>query len=550
MESSKPMDRLLCGDVGYGKTEIALRAAFKAVQDGKQVAVLAPTTILVEQHRHTFEERLADYPVRIGALSRFRSAGEGEALLAALEKGEIDIVIGTHRLLSDDVRFRDLGLLVVDEEQRFGVRHKEKLKQLRATVDVLTLSATPIPRTLYLSLSRIRDLTVIRTPPRDRMPILTHVLPWSDGLVSEAIQREMDRAGQVFFLHNRVETIHSAAEKVRALVPEARVGVAHGQMSAGDLDRIMTDFVDGDLDVLVCSSIIENGLDVPNANTLVVDRADRFGLSQLYQIRGRVGRSDRRAYCYLIVPDQMTDDAGRRLKVLEHYTELGSGYSVALRDLELRGAGNLLGADQSGFAHVVGIDAYLRLLETTVERLRREEVGEDEEHPEPEISLAGSAFLPEGYVSDSGQKLHLYRRLSKIRRRAEVEELREELTDRFGDVPNEVARLLDATVLRLLGQRLGVDRILVRDRAARVNFRAGVVPRLQVLQGPLRDRQVDVEVRRVAPLSLALTQVGAEPLTATLIEALTALLEDRDAAPADRSPAPRGGQAPARSTRR
>ncbi len=547
MESGRPMDRLICGDVGYGKTEIAIRAAFKAVQDGKQVAVLAPTTILVEQHRHTFEERLADYPVRIGALSRFRTPTETADLLRQLEKGELDIVIGTHRLLSDDVHFRDMGLLVVDEEQRFGVRHKEKLKRLRASVDVLTLSATPIPRTLYLSLSRIRDLTVIRTPPRDRMPILTHVLPWSDGLVSEAIHRELDRAGQAFFLHNRVETIHTAAERVRALVPEARVGVAHGQMSGGELDRVMTRFVDGDLDVLVCSAIIENGLDVPNANTLIVDRADRFGLAQLYQIRGRVGRSDRRAYCYLIVPDQLTEDAAKRLRVLEHYTELGSGYAVALRDLELRGAGNLLGADQSGFANAVGIDAYLRLLERTVERIRNEEEGTPQ-HPEPEISLAGSAFLPEGYVSDSGQKLHLYRRLSKIRTRAEVDELREELADRFGEIPDEVLRLLDATTLRLLGGELGVERILVRDRNARVNFRPGVVPHLQVLQEPLRDRQVDVEVRRVSPLSLALTQVGTQPLIATLIEALTVLLDHRNASPAGREHAPHGGGAPARST--
>ncbi|NNK62863.1 MAG: transcription-repair coupling factor, partial [Gemmatimonadetes bacterium] len=396
MESERPMDRLICGDVGYGKTEIAIRAAFKAIQDGKQVAVLAPTTILAEQHRHTFDERLADYPVHIGALSRFRTARETAALVEDLEAGGVDIVIGTHRLLSPDVVFNDLGLLIVDEEQRFGVKHKERLKQFKSSIDVLTLSATPIPRTLYLSLSRIRDLTVIRTPPRDRMPIITHVLPWSDGLVSEAIHRELDRGGQTYLLHNRVETIHTAAERIRALVPEARVDVAHGQMGANELDRIMTAFVDGEVDVLVASAIIENGLDVPNANTLVVDRADRFGLSQLYQIRGRVGRSDRRAYCYLITPDGITEDARKRLRVLEHYTELGSGYSVALRDLELRGAGNLLGADQSGFAHVVGIDAYLRLLESTVRRLQQEEAG-GTDHPEPEISLSGSAYLPESY---------------------------------------------------------------------------------------------------------------------------------------------------------
>ncbi len=532
MESERPMDRLICGDVGYGKTEIAIRAAFKAVQDGKQVAVLAPTTILAEQHRHTFDERLADYPIRIGALSRFRTPREVSELLHRIESGDVDLVIGTHRLLSKDVQFRDLGLLIVDEEQRFGVKHKERLKHLKSSVDVLTLSATPIPRTLYLSLSRIRDLTVIRTPPRDRMPIITHVLPWSDGLVSEAIHRELDRGGQSFFLHNRVETIHTAAERIRTLVPEARIEVAHGQMGAHELDRVMTAFVDGEIDVLVASAIIENGLDVPNANTLIVDRADRFGLSQLYQIRGRVGRSDRRAYCYLITPDGVTDDARKRLRVLEHYTELGSGYSVALRDLELRGAGNLLGADQSGFANVVGIDAYLRLLERTVQRLQDEEAGSSD-HPEPEISLAGSAYLPESYIDDPGQKLHLYRRLSRIRRSAEVEELRGELVDRFGALPDEVERLLDAATLRLLGKGLGIERILVRGRTARLNFRANVVPRLQAFQGPLTDRQVSVDIRRMDPLSLALTQHGAERLTATLIEALSVLDEHRVAAAAN-----------------
>jgi len=528
MESARPMDRLVCGDVGYGKTEVAIRAAFKAVQDGKQVAVLAPTTILAEQHRHTFTERLADYPVRVGSLSRFRSADETRELLGRLANGEVDIVIGTHRILSDDVVFKDLGLLVVDEEQRFGVKHKERLKRMRSQVDVLTLTATPIPRTLYLSLSGIRDLSLIRTPPRDRMPIFTHVLPWSDQILVEALQRELDRGGQTFFLHNRVETIYTVAEEVRALVPEARVAVAHGQMGSRELDEVMSRFVFGEVDVLVCSSIIENGLDVPNANTLIVDRADRFGLSQLYQIRGRVGRSDRRAYCYLIVPEELTEEADRRLRVLEHYTELGSGYSVALRDLELRGAGNLLGADQSGFAHQVGLDAYLRLLERTVERLQKGE--ELEEHPDPEVSLAGSAFLPEGYVEDSGQKLHLYRRLSKVRSRAEVEALRREMADRFGPLPEEAGRILDAAVLRVLGRGVGVERILVRDRSARLNFRAGVVPRVAVLDAPLRRRQVGVEVARMDPLSLVLTQVGALPLTETLVIALEALRSAVDAA--------------------
>ena len=522
MEAARPMDRLICGDVGYGKTEVAIRAAFKAVQDSKQVAVLAPTTILVEQHRHTFDERLADYPVRIEALSRFRTRKEQSEILERVRDGDVDIVIGTHRLLQEDAEFHDLGLLVVDEEQRFGVRHKERLKKLRASVDVLTLTATPIPRTLYLSLSGVRDLTLIQTPPRDRMPIITHVLQWSDRILQEALQRELDRGGQAFFLHNRVQTIRTAAQRVRRLVPEAEVEVAHGQMSGNRLDEAMRAFVDGEVDVLVCTTIIQNGLDVPNANTLVVDGADRFGLAQLYQIRGRVGRSDRRAYCYLVVPETMTEEARQRMKVLEHYTELGSGYSVALRDLELRGAGNLLGADQSGFAHAVGLDTYMRLLEKTVERMRAdsEEVG----HPDPEISLGGSAYLPDDYVADSHQKLHLYRRLSKIRHRSEVEELRAELEDRFGPVPEQAQRLLDATMLRIQGRELGLQRILVRERSARLNFRRGVVPQMSLLERPLRNRQLEVEVRRMDPLSLTLKKAGPEPLSRTLIRALDVLV--------------------------
>jgi transcription-repair coupling factor (superfamily II helicase) len=521
MERPKPMDRLVCGDVGYGKTEVAIRAAFKAVQDGKQVAVLAPTTILVEQHRHTFEERLADYPVRVGALSRFRSEGESREILAGLAGGDIDIVIGTHRLLSRDVLFKDLGLLVVDEEQRFGVKHKERIKSMRTSVDVLTLTATPIPRTLYLSLSGIRDLSLIRTPPRDRMPIFTHVLPWADQVLAEALHRELDRGGQTFFLHNRIETIYTVAEEVRSLIPEARVTVAHGRMGAARLDEAVRSFVDGEVDVLVCSSIIENGLDVPNANTLIVDRSHHFGLAQLYQIRGRVGRSDRRAYCYLLVPEELSEEAERRLRVLEHYTELGSGYSVALRDLELRGAGNLLGADQSGFAHQVGLDAYLRLLERTVERLQKGEAAD--EHPDPDVSLSGPAYLPQGYVGDSGQKLHLYRRLSRVRQRSEVEALAREMADRFGPLPEEARRVLDTAVLRLLGRSVGAERVLVRDGSARLSFRAGVVPRVAALEEPLGQRQVQVEVRRMDPLSLVLHQVGVNPMPETVMAALEAL---------------------------
>ena len=528
MESARPMDRLVCGDVGYGKTEVAIRAAFKAVQDGKQVAVLAPTTILVEQHRRTFEGRLADYPVNVGALSRFRSAKEQKDILLGLADGSVDIVIGTHRLLSPDVAFRDLGLMIIDEEQRFGVKHKERLKSLRASMDVLTLSATPIPRTLFMSLSGLRDLSLIRTPPRDRMPIFTNVLPWTDQLLTEALHRELDRGGQTFFLHNRVETIYTIAEEVRALVPEASIQVAHGQMGGRELDVVMRSFVDGDLDVLVCSSIIENGLDVPNANTLIVDRADRFGLSQLYQIRGRVGRSDRRAYCYLLVPEDINEDARRRLRVLEHYTELGSGYSVALRDLEMRGAGNLLGADQSGFAQQVGLDTYMRLLKKTVDRILKGK--EQPDWPDPDVSLTGPAYLPEGYVSDSGQKLHLYRRLSKIGGRVEIEALRLELVDRFGQLPEEVNRLLDATLLRVLGRSLGVERIVVGKDSARLSFRAGFVPRMAVLEGPLRQRQTEVEIRRMEPLSVVFHQIGIDSILETLVVALEALNSAHSAA--------------------
>ena len=528
MESKRPMDRLVCGDVGYGKTEIAIRAAFKAIQDGKQVAVLAPTTILAEQHRHTFEERLADYPVSVGSLSRFRSAKEQKELLTRVANGGADIVIGTHRILSTDVVFKDLGLLIVDEEQRFGVKHKERLKTLRASIDVLTLSATPIPRTLYLSMSGIRDLTLIRTPPRDRMPIFTNVLPWSDQLISEALHRELDRGGQAFFLHNRIDTIYTIGEQIQALVPDASIAIAHGQMSGGQLDEIMTDFVDGKVDVLICSSIIENGLDVPNANTLLVDRADRFGLSQLYQIRGRVGRSDRRAYCYLIVPDDVNKDAERRLRVLENYTELGSGYSVALRDLELRGAGNLLGADQSGFAQQIGLDAYMRLLRKTVDRIEK---GDDAvEWPTPDVSLEGPAYLPDTYVSDSRQKLHLYRRLSKAETRAEVEGLKEELEDRFGPIPVEVERLLDAAAVRILGRQLGLERAIVRERSARLTFREGVVPRISALEGPMKQREAFMDVLRIHPLSVKLEQEGLEPILETVLVALSALASARKVA--------------------
>ncbi|MDB4949970.1 MAG: transcription-repair coupling factor [Gemmatimonadetes bacterium] len=524
MESPRPMDRLICGDVGYGKTEIAIRAAFKAVQDGRQVAVLVPTTILAEQHLHTFSERLADFPVRIEALSRFRTAKEQGDVLRRLEAGEVDVVVGTHRLLSQDVKFASLGLIVVDEEQRFGVRHKELLKQLKKTVDVLTLTATPIPRTLHFSLLGLRDMTLIQTPPRDRQPVITHVLPWTDAIIEDAIRRELDRGGQVFFVHNRVETIATVAERVRRLVPESRIGVAHGQMREKELEEVMTRFIEGDLDVLAATAIIESGLDVPRANTLIVNRADHFGLAQLYQIRGRVGRSHHRAFCYLLIPDEINEDAEKRLRVLEHYTELGSGYRIALKDLELRGAGNILGSAQSGFVHAVGLDTYLRLLEETIRQMKG-----DNGRPAKmlaEVSVDGAALIPDEFVPDEAQKLHFYRRLAREEKVDEVETLRRELRDRYGPVPDEVETLLATQALRLLGAELRIERILVRPWDVRLNFRHGAVPRMATLQRVLTARQLEVEVRRPVPLSLTLTRHGTEPILPTLVAALRDLAAD------------------------
>ncbi|HKP76540.1 MAG TPA: transcription-repair coupling factor, partial [Longimicrobiaceae bacterium] len=519
MESPRPMDRLICGDVGYGKTEIAIRAAFKAVQDGKQVAVLVPTTILAEQHLHTFSERLADFPVRIEALSRFRTAKEQAEVLKRLEEGTVDIIIGTHRLLSPDVTFRDLGMLVIDEEQRFGVKHKEILKQLRKTVDVLTLTATPIPRTLHFSLLGLRDMTLIQTPPRDRQPVITHVLPWTDAIIEDAIRRELDRGGQVFFVHNRVETITAVAQRVQRLVPDASIGVAHGQMREKELEAVMTRFLEADVDVLVATAIIESGLDVPRANTLIVNRADQFGLSQLYQIRGRVGRSHHRAFCYLLIPDEVQEDAERRLRVLEHYTELGSGYRIALKDLELRGAGNILGAEQSGFVHAVGLDTYLRLLDDTIKQLK----GNGKQPGSKgmaEVSVDGAALIPDAYVADEAQKLHFYRRLAREETVDGVDAMRRELRDRYGPLPEEVETLLATQSLRLIGGELGIERILVRPWDVRLNFRTGVVPRMSTLQKTLTRWQFAVDVRRPLPLSLTLARHGTEPIIHTIVSAL------------------------------
>ena len=519
MEQPIPMDLLLVGDVGYGKTEVAVRAAFKAVQGGKQVAVLVPTTILADQHARTFTERLADYPVRVEVLSRFRTPKEQKAVLQRLAAGEIDVIIGTHRLLSRDVTFRDLGLLVVDEEHRFGVKHKERLKALRLTVDVLTLTATPIPRTLHLSLAGLRDLVLIETPPRDRSSILTFVEPWDDGLLEEAFARELDRGGQVFAVHNRIETIETIAARVRSLAPRARVAVGHGQMAADALEDVMRRFVANEVDILVSTMIVESGLDVPNANTMVVHDAHRFGLAQLYQLRGRVGRSHRRAYCYLLVPDLIDPDAEDRLKVLEHHTDLGAGYHIALKDLELRGAGNLLGAEQSGHAQAVGFDLYLRWLEETVQALRGQN-GKGERPAPPEVVLDRPAHLPDAFVAADDVKLDFYRRLARAGVAGDIEQLRDELRERFGPLPEPAETLLNMARLRVVGADLGLQHLLVRGEEARLTFREGAVPRFAGLSVALDHVQLAVEVRRTVPLALRLTRLGGEALVPALVRAL------------------------------
>jgi len=522
MEGARPMDRLLVGDVGYGKTEVAVRGAFKAVQSERQVAVLVPTTILADQHARTFGERLADFPVRVAMLSRFQTPKEQQAVLAEIEKGNVDIVIGTHRLLSPDVKFRGLGLIVVDEEHRFGVKHKERLKQLKLETDVLTLTATPIPRTLHMSLAGLRDMTLMQTPPRDRSPVLTYVEPWDEGLIEEGITRELDRGGQVFFVHNRIETIQAIADHVRRVVPRARVAVAHGQMRERDLEDIMHAFVNGAVDVLVSTMIVESGLDVPNANTMFVNRADHFGLAQLYQLRGRVGRSHRRAYCYLLVPDQLDEDAERRLRVLEHHTELGAGYRIALKDMELRGAGNLLGPEQSGFVQAVGFDLYLRLLEETVRHLG--ERGETPRLVPAEVSVDLPSFVPDEYVSSHEAKLDVYRRIARVMEPGELVVMRDELRDRFGPLPAETEAMLAAAQLRILGGRLHVDSVLVRGNEARVNFRESAAPRMKGLSAAFHEVQFQAEVRRAHPLSLKLTRLGGVPILDGLVRALSTLV--------------------------
>jgi transcription-repair coupling factor (superfamily II helicase) len=475
MEAPRPMDRLICGDVGYGKTEVAIRAAFKAVQDHKQVAVLVPTTILAQQHLLTFRERLADFPVRIEVLSRFRTPKEQKATLAALARGEVDIVIGTHRLLSKDVKFRDLGLVVIDEEHRFGVAQKEKVRQITRLVDALAMTATPIPRTLNLSLAGARDMSVIETPPRDRLPVHTEILEMDDEVITDGILREVDRGGQAFFVHNRVETIHNTALLLTKLVPQVRIAVAHGQMAERDLERVMLEFLDRRHDVLVSTMIIESGLDIPSVNTLFVDRADTLGLAQLYQLRGRVGRSSNRAYAYLLVPSRrvLTEEAEKRLRVIEELDELGVGFKIALKDMEIRGAGNLLGPEQHGFIMGLGFDLYVKLLEEAVTELKGEP---GEKRLEPRLLTDWSAFLPDDYVPDEHEKLDLYRRLAETHTADALDELTLEMLDRFGQLPPPAIALFELRRLRLIGADAQVESLRVFQEVAEMVLRRPLKP--------------------------------------------------------------------------
>jgi transcription-repair coupling factor (superfamily II helicase) len=512
MESSKPMDRLICGDVGYGKTEVAIRAAFKCVMGGKQVAFLVPTTILAQQHFNTLRERMADYPIRIEQLSRFRTRTQQRRILQAVSEGAVDIVVGTHRLVQEDVSFKDLGLVIIDEEQRFGVMHKEKLKLLRKLVDVLTLSATPIPRTLYLALTGARDMSTIETPPQDRLPVETVVTQFDERVIRDAIQRELNRGGQAYYLHNRVLDIYDVAQRIRTLVPKARIVVGHGQMESDELEDVMAKFINGEADVLVSTTIIESGIDIPNANTIIIDRADRFGLSDLYQLRGRVGRYKHQAYAYLLIPRhaRLLSDVRKRISAIKQYSSLGSGFKIAMRDLEIRGAGNLLGAQQSGHITAVGFDLYCQLLKQSVSSLKGEKVsrrievqvridflalnpGEEgrvgEAAARPKKKLANEvvlvpretatysdyeetvpmeeeddkpsnrapAYLPLNYIREAQQRISMYRKLAQATDKSGLEEIRAELRDRFGPLPGAVELLLQVTELKILASTKNIS---------------------------------------------------------------------------------------------
>ncbi len=504
MESPRPMDRLICGDVGYGKTEVALRAAFKSVQDGKQVMLLVPTTILAQQHYGTFTERLSEYPVTIEHVSRFRPAAEQREAVARFARGEVDILIGTHRLLSRDVRAKDLGLLIVDEEQRFGVKQKELLRQLKLRVDVIAMSATPIPRTLQMSLAGVRDISVIETPPEGRRPVKTYVGEYDEELVRRALEREKARKGQAFFLHNRVESIDETAERLRGLCPGMRFEVAHGQMEEKELEQRMLTFLRGDADVLVCTSIIESGIDIPQANTLIVERADAFGLAQLYQIRGRVGRSRERAYAYLLYPSAaaLTGDAAQRLSALSDYTELGAGFKIAMRDLEIRGAGNLLGDEQSGHVAALGFELYMQMLDEAVASASVDGGSDDEDWEPVRLDVNVDAYVPADYIPYEQAKVDVHRRIAAAREVADLVLLREELEDRFGDLPEPLRNLILLQQARIkLGQA----------GATAVTFRGGRLAVTPVELDSVRAKKIRAEIPEALYESGQVAAVAARP---------------------------------------
>lgn len=511
MQSEKPMDRLVCGDVGYGKTEVALRAAVKAVLDSKQVAVLVPTTVLARQHWESFRKRLEDFPVRVEMISRFRTPTENKKTLDAVAGGKVDILVGTHRILQRDVRFKDLGLVVVDEEQRFGVSHKEKLKQLRAEVDILTLTATPIPRTLHMSLAGMRDLSVIETAPVDRLAIRTYVTRFDDELLRQAILRELRRGGQVYFVHNRVQTINAMADQLKELVPEASISVGHGQMPEKELEQVMLDFIEGKSNLLLASTIIENGLDIPRANTIIINRADCFGLSQLYQLRGRVGRSDRRAYAYLLIPGEasLTKEARERLKVLQELTELGAGFRIASHDLELRGAGDLLGAKQSGPIATIGFELYTELLEETINKLRGIE---HEERVDPEIRLGLSAFFAEKYLPDPNQRLQFYQRMAAAESDEELFDLVEELRDRYGELPGAGEALVGTMRLRIMLKRLRVELLEYDGKRLHLVFHATTKVSPDLIRSLLTDQAEKYQLGADFKLSIELGRLKEQEL--------------------------------------
>ena len=511
MESPRPMDRLLCGDVGYGKTEVAIRAAFKAVMDQKQVAYLAPTTVLAEQQYQEFKERMKDYPIRVEILNRFKSKKYQDEVVKKLKLGEVDIVIGTHRILSKDVEFKDLGLLIIDEEHRFGVKDKEKIKQYKTNVDVLTMTATPIPRTLHMSIVGIRDMSVIYEPPHNRKPVQTYVLEYDQEVIREAITKEIERGGQVFYLYNNVQGIEKKAIDISNLVPEANVTYAHGQMTGTRIEEIMKEFIEGKSNVLVCTTILEAGIDIPNANTIIVENADRMGLAQLYQIRGRVGRSERQAYAYITYKRDklLSEIADKRLKAIKEFTEFGSGFKIAMRDLEIRGAGSLLGEIQSGHLEQVGYDTYCNLLDEVVKEMKGIEVKPE---IEIQIDLNVTSYIPEEYIEDSNQKIEVYQNIALCKNEEDIQNIIDEIIDRFGNMPEELENLIDIARIKYLAKDQNISKIMSKKTAVvftfesskieidinklikkygnKIKFSAGIKPMITLEIGTTNERQI------------------------------------------------------------